>query len=80
MVVVDLLKIAEVDSAVALDVEQAECNLVFGVWFGKKILKVAPVSECDATSASAVGDVEKNGILGTLDLVLPTDARLADKV
>jgi hypothetical protein len=70
---VHLVEAAEVvilDGAEAVDVEEAEGDLVLGVGLAEQVLEEAIVGEGQATPVGAVGDVEQDRVLLALDLVL----------
>lgn len=67
---VNILERVEVDQAAAWVCEQAESDLVLGIWLLKQVVEDGPVSEGDATLALTVGDLEEDGVLIALDLVL----------
>ena len=70
---VELVQAAEVlilDGAEAVNVEQAEGDLVLGVGLAQQVLEVAPVGEGELALVCAVGDVEEDRVLLALDLVL----------
>lgn len=70
---VELVEAAEVlilDLAGALDIEEAEGDLVLGVGLVEKVLKGDPVGYRDAAFALAVGNLEQQAVLLALDSVL----------
>lgn len=70
---VQLAQAAEVlvlDTAGAVDVEQAEGNLVLGIRLGQQVVEGSPVGEADLAGGFAIGDTEEKAILLTLDLAL----------
>jgi hypothetical protein len=56
--------------AQAVDVEEAERDLIFGIGLAEDVLKVAPVGERQLALVCPVGDVEQDRVLLPLDLVL----------
>lgn len=50
--------------------EEAEGDFIFGVGFCKEVVEDTPVRESDTALVVAIGDVEQNGVLVALDLVL----------
>jgi hypothetical protein len=71
------VELVEVDVAGAFLVEEAEDDLVLGVWLREQVLEDTPVVNVDLTLLLAVGDLEQDAILVALDLVLRADAPLA---
>jgi hypothetical protein len=70
---VELVEPAEVFifyGAQAVDVEQAEGNLVLGIGLAEDVLKVSPVGKGELALVRPVGDVEQDRVLLPLDLVL----------
>ena len=65
-----LVEVVEVDVAGAFLVEEAEDDLVLGVWLREQVLEDGPVVDVDLTLLVAVGDLEEDAILVPLDLVL----------
>lgn len=66
----DLLKVLEFDDSRTVYVEEAKCDLVFGVGFCEEVCEVGPVGHGDEAVAAAVGDFEEDGILFAFYLVL----------
>ena len=67
---IDILELVEVDLARDGVGEEAEGDFVLGVRFREQVVEDAPVLQADAVLAAAVGDLEKDGVLVALDLVL----------
>jgi hypothetical protein len=70
---VELVQLAEVvvlDVPGAVDVEEAEGDLVLGVGFQEEVLKDAPVGDAQSSMALVVGDAEEDRVLLSLDFVL----------
>ena len=70
---VQLAQAAEVlvlDTAGAVDVKQAEGNLVLCIRLGQQVVEGGPVGEADFTGGFAIGDTEEEAILLTLDFAL----------
>ena len=65
-----LVELVKVNVAGAVAVEEAEDDFVFRVWFGEQVLENGPVLERDLALLVAVGDVEQDAVLVSLDLVL----------
>lgn len=60
---VELVESAEVivlDVAGAIDIKQAECDFVFGIGLGEKVLKDTPIGQAQTSMALVVGNVEEN--------------------
>lgn len=51
-------------------VEEAEDDLVLGVGLGEQVLEDGPVVDVDPALLVAVGDLEEDAVLVSLDLVL----------
>jgi hypothetical protein len=67
-------KVIVLDGAEALDVEEAECDLVLGVGLAEEVLKVRPVAERHPALVRAVRHAEEDRVLLALDLVLLAEA------
>lgn len=72
-----LVELVEVDVAGAFLVEEAEDDLVLGVWLREQVLEDTPVMDVDLSLLLAVCDLEQDAVLVALDLVLRADAPLA---
>jgi len=72
-----LVEVVKVDVAGPPLIEEAENDLVLGVGLRKQVLEDGPVMDADLALLVAVGYLEEDAILETLDLVLETGAPLA---
>lgn len=67
---VQFLKVVVLDDARARDIEESEGYLVFGIGLCEEVLEGSPVLQVDLAGSSTVSDIEENGVLFPLDLVL----------
>jgi hypothetical protein len=72
-----LVELVKVNVAGAPLVEEAEDDLVLGVGLCQQVLEDGPVVDIDLALLVAVGDLEEDAILISLDLVLEAGAPLA---
>jgi hypothetical protein len=72
-----VVKFVKADVAGSLLVEEAEDDLVLGVWFREQVLEDTPVMDVDLAPLFAVCNLEQDAVLVALDLVLRADAPLA---
>ena len=70
---VELIQATEIivlDITSAVNVKQAEGNLVLGIGFQEEVLEDAPVREGNFTLVLGIGNAEENGVLLPIDFVL----------
>lgn len=68
-----LIQTAEVfvfDTPNTLDIKKTECDLILCIGLNKEVFKCSPIADCNLASPSAVGDLEKEAILISLNLGL----------
>ena len=65
-----LVEFIKVDVAGPPLIEEAEDDLVLGIWLREQVLEDGPVVDVDLALLVAVGDLEEDAILVPLDLVL----------
>jgi len=65
-----LVEVLEFNVSRPVLVEEAEDDLVLGIWFREEVLEDAPVCQTDSSGTGAVCNEEQNPILVSLDFVL----------